>query len=165
MISKIKTQSGISMMEMMIVCVIIGLLAAIAVPNFGGAIKKMKFDNAGREILSKMRHARAAAVSTQKPTGVAFDNVGKSLITFIDTVSPELGQYEVGDSILQRDTLAVNLTVMYSTFTGNAVVFNPDGTASQSGDVMCAGYVGGETKSFSVSLVAGSGRARLESYN
>jgi prepilin-type N-terminal cleavage/methylation domain-containing protein len=44
MMSRLHSQSGVSMLEMMIVVVLIGLLAAIAVPNFNGAVDKMKFE-------------------------------------------------------------------------------------------------------------------------
>ncbi|MBK7091993.1 MAG: prepilin-type N-terminal cleavage/methylation domain-containing protein [bacterium] len=72
MMLKHTSERGVSMMEMMIVVVIVGLLSALAVPNFGGAIKKMKFDNTGREIVSTMRYARAAAVGQQRPLGVFY---------------------------------------------------------------------------------------------
>ncbi len=163
--TKLKSHSGISMMEMMIVVVIIGLLAAIAVPNFGGAIKKIKFDNVGREMQSTLRYARAAAIGTQIAHGVWFDSDKKKLITFMDYVNPAAGTYEVGDSIVKVDSIEVPLNVMSSTFTNSTVIFNPDGTASQSGDVLCYGSTGYSSSSFSVSLVAGSGRTRLERYN
>lgn len=162
---KLKSDSGISMMEMMIVVVIIGLFAAMAVPNFGGAIRKIKFDNVGREMLSTLRYARAAAIGTQRPHGVLFDGDEKKLITFMDLVNPSAGIYETGDSIVKVDSIEVPLNVMNSSFTNSTVIFNPDGTASQSGDVMCYGSTGYSSSSFSVSLVAGSGRARLERYN
>lgn len=165
MVLKHTSERGVSMMEMMIVVVIVGLLSALAVPNFGGAIKKMKFDNTGREIVSTMRYARAAAVGQQRPLGVFIDNDAKVMITFIDLVSPELGTYETGDSVVRRDSLTSNVNYIGSSFANSTVIFNPDGTASQSGDVVCSGYSSGQTRSFSVSLVAGSGRAKLLSYN
>ncbi|MCC6962491.1 MAG: GspH/FimT family pseudopilin [candidate division Zixibacteria bacterium] len=163
--TRIKSHSGMSMMEMMIVVVIIGLLAAIAVPNFGGAIKKMKFDNVGREMLSSLRYARAAAIGTQRPHGVFFDADSRKVLVFVDLVSPELGTYEMGDSVVKTDTIQVPLSSMNSTFANSTVIFNPDGTASQSGDILCYGASGYSSSSFSVSLVAGSGRARLERYD
>lgn len=159
------SERGVSMMEMMIVIVIIGLLSALAVPNFGGAIKRMKFDNSGREIVSTLRYARAAAVSQQRPVGVFFDANAKRMVAFIDFVNRDLGVFETGDSIVRLDSMKTNIDYLGSSFANSTVIFNPDGTASQSGDVVCSGSPAGQTRSFSVSLVAGSGRAKLVSYN
>ena len=165
MIFKNNPERGVSMMEMMIVIVIVGLLSALAVPNFGGAIKKMKFDNTGREIVSALRYARAAAVGQQRQLGVFFDTDNKVMITFVDLVDPTAGTFVSGDSVVRRDSMNTNLNYMGSSFANSTVIFNPNGTASQRGDVVCSGTNGGSTRSFSVSLVAGSGRAKLESYN
>ncbi len=162
---KNNSERGVTMMEMMIVVVIVGLLSALAVPNFGGAIKKMKFDNTGREIVSTLRYARAAAVGQQRQLGVYFDADAKVMTTFVDLVNPSSGTFETGDSVVRLDSMQSNLNYMGSSFTNSTVIFNPNGTASQSGDVVCTGQNGGSTRSFSVSLVAGSGRAKLESYN
>ena len=105
MIFKHTSERGVSMMEMMIVVVIVGLLSALAVPNFGGAIKKMKFDNTGREIVSTMRYARAAAVGQQRPLGVFFDTDAKIMITFVDLLNPEYGYLESGDSVVRLDSM------------------------------------------------------------
>jgi general secretion pathway protein H len=84
---KLLDDSGVSMLEMMIVVVVIGLLAAISLPNFGGTIHKMKFDNEGRDIVSALRYARSAAITLQQPIGVYFDINGKKTRTFLDRVS------------------------------------------------------------------------------
>ena len=81
---KLRNNSGVSMLEMMIVVVVIGLLAAISLPNFGGAIKKMKFDNEGRDLVSALRYARSAAITLQQPIGVYLDSDNKKTQTFLD---------------------------------------------------------------------------------
>lgn len=162
---KLLSELGVSMLEIMTVVVILGLLSALAVPNFGSAIRKMKFDNVGREIVSTLRYARAAAIGQQRPLGVYFNTDEKKIVTFVDLVNPTGGTYDVGDSVVRFDSIQVPLNYMGATFANSTVIFNPDGTASESGDVMCYGSTGQLSRSFSVSLVAGSGRAKLENYN
>jgi Tfp pilus assembly protein FimT len=163
--NKLIGNSGISMLEMMIVVVMIGLLAAISLPNFGGAIKKMKFDNEGRDIVSALRYARSAAVTLQKPIGVFFDVAGKKTQTFLDRVSVGSNTYEIGDSLLRSDSLEVSVSYFGATFAGQTVVFQPDGTASAGGYVVAYASAGGSNRSFTIGVTAGSGRVRLDYYN
>jgi prepilin-type N-terminal cleavage/methylation domain-containing protein len=162
--AKLRNNRGISMLEMMIAVVIAGLLAAISVPNLSGAIKKMKFDNEGRDLVSTMRYARSASINLQKPVGIYLDSDHKKVVAFLDLVSVGLNTYDVGDSVLRSDSVEANVTYMGSTFSGQTVVFQPDGTASSGGYVMLHGSTGQMSRSLSISVTAGSGRVRLDYY-
>jgi Tfp pilus assembly protein FimT len=153
------------MMEMMIVVVIVGLMAALAVPNFGLATKRIKFDNIGQEILNAMRFAKSSAVTLQKPYGVFFDNAHKRIVTFVDLVNPGDGLYETGDSLVRSDSIDVPVGYFSTTFGNQTVVFAPNGKASASGNVVCYSGASSDTRSFSVSLLAGTGRAKLQYYH
>lgn len=163
--AKLLGNSGISMLEMMIVVVMIGLLAAISLPNFGGAIKKMKFDNEGRDLVSALRHARSAAIALQQPIGVYFDISGKKTKTFLDRVSVGSNTYDVGDSLLRSDSLEAGVSLFSSTFPGQTVVFQPDGTSSSGGYIVAYASTGAGPRSFTIGVTAGSGRVRLDYYN
>lgn len=160
-------ERGISMLEMMIVVVVIGLLAAISVPNLSGAIKKMKFDNEGRDLVSSLRYARSAAITLQQPVGVYFNTSEKKVLTFLDRVDPGGNAYDAGDSLLRSDSLETTVSYFGTTFSGQTVVFQPDGRANAGGYVMAyAPYAGGGTsRSFTIGVTAGSGRVRLDYYN
>jgi prepilin-type N-terminal cleavage/methylation domain-containing protein len=160
----IKDEHGVTMMELMIVTVVIGLLAALAVPNMSGAIKKMKFNNFGSSLVSALRQARSTAVSTQRPYGVFFNIDASKVITFCDMTDIGANTYSVGDSIARVDTIDVKLDYLGTSFPNQTVVFNPDGTASMTGDIFCYGSAAANYQTFSVSVTAGSGRARLEQY-
>jgi len=162
---KLLSNSGISMLEMMIVVVMIGLLAAISLPNFGGAIKKMKFDNEGRDIVSALRYARSAAITLQQPIGVYFDISGKKTQTFLDRVSVGSNIFEAGDSLLRSDSLEASVSYFDATFSGQTVVFQPDGTASAGGYVIAHASADAGPRSFTIGVTAGSGRVRLDYYN
>jgi|WetSurMetagenome_2_1015567.scaffolds.fasta_scaffold204670_1 type II secretion system protein H len=163
--AKLLDSSGISMLEMMIVVVVIGLMAALAVPNFGGAIHKMKFDNEGRSIVSALRQARSTAISIQQPVGVYFDINHKMTQTFIDRVSVGSDTYEAGDSLIHSDSLEASVSYFSATFSGQTVVFQPDGTASTGGYVVAHASTDVGSRSFTIGVTAGSGRVRLDFYN
>jgi type IV fimbrial biogenesis protein FimT len=164
---KLLDNSGVSMLEMMIVVVVIGLLAAISLPNFGGAIKKMKFDNEGRDIVNALRYARSAAITLQQPVGVFFDtqtDQNKAQV-FLDRVNIGGNSYEIGDSLLRSTDLLSNVSYFNATFTGQTVVFQPDGTASAGGFVVAHACSDAGPRSFTIGVTAGSGRVRLDFYN
>lgn len=165
--SKLLDNNGISMLEMMIVVVIIGLLAAISLPNFGGAIKKMKFDNEGRDIVSALRYARSAAISLQHPIGVYFDtnNPQKNAQVFLDRVNVGSETFETGDSLLRSYPLEASVSYFGATFAGQTVVFQPNGTASAGGYVVAHASTEVGPRSFTIGVTAGSGRVRLDFYN
>jgi type IV fimbrial biogenesis protein FimT len=162
---KLLDDSGVSMLEMMIVVVVIGLLAAISLPNFGGTIHKMKFDNEGRDIVSALRYARSAAITLQQPIGVYFDINGKKTRTFLDRVSVGSNIFETGDSLLRSDSLEASVSYFNATFSGQTVVFQPDGTASAGGYVVAHASTDVGSRSFTIGVTAGSGRVRLDYYN
>jgi prepilin-type N-terminal cleavage/methylation domain-containing protein len=165
MIAKFKNHNGISMMELMIVVVVIGIIAAMAAPHMDGAIKQMKFNNVGREILSSYRLARSSAITLQEPHGVYFNSDDNEILVFRDLVNPGMDQYEQGDSVVSRDSIEVNFDYLYTSFPGQTVMFNPDGSASSTGDVFCYREEDGDFNSFSVYLTAATGRAKLEIYH
>ncbi len=164
---KLLNNSGVSMLEMMIVVVVIGLLAAISLPNFGGAIKKMKFDNEGRDIVSALRYARSAAITLQQPIGVYFDTYDneKKAQVFLDRVNIGSDTFEPGDSLLHSYNLEASVSYFNATFTGQTVVFQPDGTASTGGFIVAHASTDVGPRSFTIGVTAGSGRVRLDFYN
>lgn len=163
--SKVKTNRGISMVELLIAIVIVSILAALAVPNFGGAIRKIRFNNVSANVLSSVRYARSAAISTQKPHGVFFNTSEKKMITFCDYINPGAGTYELGDSVVRVDTLDAKISFLGTNFPNHTIIFRPDGTAAQTGDVFCYGSGAVGYASFSINVTAGTGRAKLERYN
>ena len=160
--NRIKSSSGFTMMEMMIIVVIVGLLAAIAVPSFFRAMPRLRAKSEARTILNQMRTARSAAISEGVQVGVYYDDSIGAVFMFKDMINPLDYMYEEGEQIVgQAHRLDVNVQIIDNSFSRNAVVFLPDGSASQSGSLT---VIAGENgPSYSVSIIGATGKPKLSS--
>jgi type II secretion system protein H len=172
MVAKLKRSNGITMLEMMIAAVIVGILAAMAVPSLDGAIKEIKFKNSGREIISALRLARSSAITLQQPYGVFFDEQGNRVIVFEDRANLASETYEPqSDSLVRVDSLPgpsdpYEAGMMYAAFPNQTLIFSPDGSASATGDIYLHQYEdGGAYHSLSIWVTAGTGNAKMEVYD
>ncbi|MCJ7507736.1 MAG: GspH/FimT family pseudopilin [candidate division Zixibacteria bacterium] len=126
---------GITLMELLTVVILIGIIAAMAVPNFTNAVIKIRHKSAARDLLGKMRMARSYAISKGSRYGVYINTGGKCYITFRDVNSD--GNYVAGtDSVTDSTALAANLSFGTCTFADSTVIFKNDGSA------LGGGYIG-----------------------
>ncbi len=65
-------ESGFSMIELMIVCVIMVIIAGIAVPNIFQTFRNYQLDAAGHSVASLLQQARIQAVKTNLPAYVNY---------------------------------------------------------------------------------------------
>lgn len=108
------------MIELIVVVVIVGIFAAMALPSFSSLIHRMNVRSAADEFYSLLQYARAEAVT--RSTKV---NVFAAVNTTNIVVSTSTGTLrEVGPSGLQPG-VTINAAV-------NSVDFSPTGTASVS---------------------------------
>lgn len=154
-----KKQKGITLMELVIVAVIIGLMSALAVPSFLNYTSKLEAKSTARDIVSTLRLARSKAISERVQYGICFDPGNRCYTFFKDKVTPANFQFEVGDSIVHRDTLDLDVNYGANSFTNTTVVFKTDGGASSSGDMQILPGSGGFT--YNINVLASTGRVKL----
>ena len=152
---------GITILEMVIISVVVGISATLAVPKFGQVMEKLRFKTAGRDIVSSLRLARSSAVSQRSPFGVYFDMNSGQYILFKDKANPGSFTYDAGaDSDVVAKTLPPNVTYGYASFPNLAVVFRPNGSASSSGAVYLYCFEDYESP-LSIDVLGSTGRVKL----
>jgi len=159
---KYDNRRGFTMIEMMIVIVVIGIMAAMAAPSFLNWIPKMRLKNDAREKVNYLRQARSRAIAENSQYGVYFDFNGSRMVYFKDTDSPEWSYYAEGVDSVVGNPISNESTVAYGTCSlmGNTVIFYPNGSASTSGSLELYDVESGN--SYTINVLASTGRIRLQ---
>ncbi len=154
-----KNSKGLTLLELVIAVVVLGVIAAMAAPQFGGVLPRLKFKDKSRDIVSDMRLTRSDAISQRVQVGLYFDYDQNGYIVFQDKVNPDLFTYETGDSVIKTVSLGQDVSMYYCDFSNNTIVFKPDGSASSSGKVTIKNNQGDDLAD--IDVLASTGRVRL----
>jgi len=158
---KTKNNKGITILEMMIIAVIIGITSTLAIPRFGQVMEKLRLKTAGRDIVSSLRLARSNAVSQRDQFGVYFDLNSNQYVLFKDLANPGSFTYDAGsDSDMVTKTLPARVNFGHDSFSNSVVIFRPTGSASGSGSIglySSGGYYG----SLTIDVLSSTGRVKL----
>ncbi len=153
-----KEQKGVTLMELVIVAVIIGVMSALAVPSFLNYTTKLEAKSTARDIVSALRLARSKAISERVKYGIFFDAGNKRYTFFKEKTGNE--QYDGGgDSLISQINLEPDVNYGGNTFTNTTVVFRTDGGASTSGDMQILPASGGFT--YNINILQSTGRVKL----
>ena len=124
-------------MELMITVVIIGIVAAMAVPRFETAFERMRFRSANQDMQSIIKLARSLAVTSKDQYGLHFNGTNMTVSLFKDLVNTGSIDFVSGDSVLRVDTLPAEFTFMSTAMTDDIILFRPNGSSNFGG----LGYV------------------------
>jgi prepilin-type N-terminal cleavage/methylation domain-containing protein len=154
-------QKGVTLLELSIVAVAIGVISMLAIPQFGKVMERLKLKTAGRDVVSALRLARSSAVSQKDQFGVHFDYNSGQYVVFQDLTNPSSFTYDLGsDSVIVTKELPGNVNFGYISFPNLTIVFKPNGSASNSGHAGI--YCYGESYGYlAVDVLGSTGRVKL----
>jgi len=160
---KLSKNRGFTMAEMMVAVVAVGIIAALAAPRFSLAIQRAGFKGETRDIISQLRTARSESITKKQPYGLYFDYEARTITNFIDIANLAAATYDEGaDSILTVDSLPPNFNYLYASFNNYTVVFQSNGSASQSGDIYLMSQDDEHYNFSRLSVLASTGKSSIE---
>lgn len=142
---------GITLIELIVVMVIIGIGATLMAPGISAWLPTYRLRNAAREVASAMRLAQLKAISTNTTYRVSFDATAGN---FILQYRNSTGTFVDDDT---SGSLPPGVRISGITLAGNAADFFPNATATP-GDIVLANTKGTQ-KTVRLSL---TGRVRIE---
>jgi prepilin-type N-terminal cleavage/methylation domain-containing protein len=153
--------AGFTLIELAIVCVLVGILATIAIPLFTKVIPRIKTKAEARNILNTVRIARSRAIAENVQYGVYFESNAKRYTLFKDITTPSLMTFTAGDSII-GSAIVMDPNVVYTAinFANNCIMMLPTGAASQSGTVVVNDGAGDTP--LTISVLAATGKTKLQ---
>lgn len=149
---KMKSVSGFTIMEIMIVIAIIAIMSSIATPNLRNYMTQRRLNGASRQIMSDLMHARMQSVSHNNNFRVIFNGDGKQYTILDDNNNDgdaDSGEQAVGKNI-QTDYPGVTFN------SNNNPIFSPRGTASSLPTITVTNS--GGTKTITVAI---TGRVKI----
>lgn len=159
---------GITMIEMMIGLVILGITASLAIPQFQKAVDRMNFRSANRDIVSALRTARSRAISEKKEFGVFFDKETATYTLFEETGTDPTA-YESSDTPISVDTFTLTSAsstdcLLTDALSNPAIIFSSNGSASAGGMLITGSDTGDIVAWSRIEILAATGRIATETY-
>jgi len=150
------------MIELLIVTVIIGLVAAMAVPEFAGAIQKIRWHSISSDMVSALRLARSSAIAKQTQFGVDFDTERGTITVFKDVVNKSSFTFDSGDSVVAVDSIAAEIDYLSVSPIERAICFFPNGRAADWAYIMGSRSTEGLYQTVAISVLPATGRVTVE---
>ncbi|MBD3234190.1 MAG: hypothetical protein GF315_10760 [candidate division Zixibacteria bacterium] len=160
----LKRESGITMLEIMITVVLIGILSSMATPRFLQFIGRMKGRADVSNNISYLRSARTFAISNGVPTGVYFDIGNNQVYVFQDDNGDENYSDGTDTVVIGPEELNGSTNINYCSFENNVVIFETDGSTDESGTIEF-GTCDDSYRQYTVSILAATGKVSMTIQN
>lgn len=146
-------ESGFTLMELILVVVVMGIVAAIAIPAFMGFLPSMRLNGAARQVMVDLMDARMEAVKQNNEFRVFFGSPSANQYQVLDD-DDNNGTAGTGEAVTTKNIQDNYSDVTFSS-TGNPI-FSPKGTATTTSTITLQNSSG--SKSVSVSI---AGRVKI----
>ena len=133
-------KSGFTLMELILVLVVMGILAAIAIPTFMGLLPAMRLNGAARQVMGDLMNARMEAVKQNNEFRVFFGSPSANQYQVLDD-DDNNGTASTGEEITTKNIQDNYNDVTFSS-TGNPI-FYPKGTATSLATITLQNTAGG----------------------
>ncbi len=156
----LKRESGITMLEIMITVVLIGILSSMATPRFLQFISRMRGRADVSNNVSYLRSARTFAISNGIPTGVYFDVGGNQVYVFQDDNGDEAYSEGTDTVVIGPEELNGSTSINFCSYDNSVVIFNTDGSTDESGTIEF-GTSDDHYRQYTVSILAATGKVSM----
>lgn len=153
-------RSAISLIEVTLVILVIGILAAVATPRFSDAVRVMRLEAAARQMAAHIDYIRSVAINEGRTTELACDNQLHAYVGDVD--SPELAGQPLSVSITQDFDSTFSMTADFDDAT--TLRFDFEGIPHVSSTPMTLGIIelASGNDRFAVSIAAGTGATSVQ---
>ena len=158
---KLTNKKGVTLLELIVVFIIIGIAAALLAPNIGAWLPNYRLRSAARDVVSTMRTAQMKAVSLNTEHRVSFDMAANEYLLQIKTTQSAPNDWiptwadARAQQLQQKLPSGVTMTAVPP---GDNAEFNPNSTSS-SGSVTLRNSKNSQK---TITLTSATGRVKLE---
>ena len=147
----ISRQNGFTLIELMVAIAIMGILFAVALPNFESFVNSNRLSSGANEMIASLQTARMESLRRNRRTVVCLSADPNAAspgctttnptgwVTFLDV--DKSGTFTTGDTLLRASTLKDRLVVLTSPSVTGKIIFRSDGLARDSTDTLLNGSV------------------------
>lgn len=151
-----RRREGYSLLEVLLVCAVVGITIAAAVPNLRSYRESQRMAGISQQLASECRAAQARARSQNHDVVIQYDADAETYAV-IDDLNGN-GQADDGETVTLR-TLPEGLGLRATTLADDRLVFDSRGRARNGGSVVVVGGQGVEPRRLRIS--SGTGHIKV----
>ncbi|MBI3606437.1 MAG: GspH/FimT family pseudopilin [Nitrospirae bacterium] len=160
-----KSERGVTLIEMMVVLAIIAIVSAVSVLNSQGLLNSYRVRAAARQVFSDVQTARLGAIKGGRAWALCFpagNPVAVTTYTLRNVAGADTALCTADDGPPVRTTTIGNpRLVITKNFAAAALSFNPNGTASTGGNLVTIASSDG-ARTVTINITTGTGNPRIQ---